>query len=66
MQDKILSNAQQGKESSILVLQMRDNNLSRQIGHVYGSRKAAVRIYLIQVGSAGNIGRERYQSHIQA
>lgn len=49
MQDKILSNAQQGKESSILVLQMRDNNLSRQIGHVYGSRKAAVRIYLILV-----------------
>lgn len=38
MQDKILSNAQQGKESSILVLQMRDNNLSQQIGHVYGSR----------------------------
>jgi hypothetical protein len=38
MQDRILRNAQQGKESSILVLQMRDNNLSREIGHVYGSR----------------------------
>lgn len=34
MQDRILSNAQQGKESSILVLQMQDNNLSREIGHV--------------------------------